>query len=83
MVLFVSGTANHVLLRGFNGFADRLRHFLGFAAAVAHMSAFIPDDDERAEAEVLSALHDLGDAIDGNNRILQLKLRHIDTLIIH
>ena len=56
---------------------------MSLAAAVAHVSTLISDDDKRAEAEVFSTLHDLGYAIDGNNRVLQLKLRDVDTLIIH
>jgi hypothetical protein len=50
---------------------------------MSHMSTLIPDNYKRAEAEIFSTLDDLGYAIDGNNRVLQLKLRDVDTLIIH
>jgi hypothetical protein len=45
------------------------------------MTALVTDNDERAEAEVFAALDDLGHAVDGNDCVLQLQLRWIDTLI--
>ena len=72
---------DQVLLRRFDRFADGLGNFLGFAAAVSDVSAFIADNDERAETQVLAALNHFGHAVDGNHGVFQLKLRCIDTLI--
>jgi len=38
----------------------------------------VAHDDQRAEAEVLAALDDLGHAIDRHDRVLQIELRWID-----
>ena len=38
----------------------------------------VADDDQRAEAQVLAALDDLGDAADVDDRVLQVQLRRVD-----
>jgi hypothetical protein len=53
-----------VLLRDLDALLDGGRNFLGLAGAEAHLAGAVADDDQRAEAEVLTALDDLGDAID-------------------
>ena len=62
--------ANQVLLRGFNTFLDRQRNFARLARAKAHVPRLVADDHERSERKILSALNDLGHAIDRNNLVL-------------
>jgi len=64
------GNLNHVLLRRLNGFADGLGNFLGFAAAESDMAAFVTDDNQGAEAQILPALHHFGDAVDVDDGVL-------------
>jgi hypothetical protein len=45
------------------------------------MSAFIADNNERAEAQILAALYHFGHAVDRHNRVFQLQLRRINSLI--
>src|SRR5439155_794619 len=63
---------HQILLRRFYRFANRLRHFLGFAIAVSDMTALITDHDERAETQILAALDYLRDTIDRNDGILRI-----------
>src|SRR5260221_576113 len=51
---------------------DGHRNFAGFAHSEAGMAVIVANDDERGKAEVLAALDDFGDAIDGDNVVLQL-----------
>src|SRR2546425_7342398 len=65
--------ANQVLLCRFHAFLDRQRNFARFARAKADMARFIAHHDQRRERQVLSAFHNLGDAIDRNDLILQIE----------
>ncbi len=56
--------AEQIAARGLGGLADRFRHFARLAVAEADAALEVADDDERGEAEALTALHDLGDAVD-------------------
>jgi hypothetical protein len=40
----------------------------------------VADDHQGAEAQVLAALDDLGDAVDGDDGVLQVELRRVDLL---
>src|SRR5207302_8526182 len=62
----------HLLLRLVDALPDRFRHLVGLAEPEADASAAVPDDDQRAEAEPPAALHDLGDAVDVDDLLLQL-----------
>ena len=59
------------LFRLLDGFANGHRNFLGFSGSKSGVALLIADDDERGEAQVFAALHDLRDAVNGNNLILQ------------
>ena len=61
-------------LAGFDPLANRLGDLLRFAGTIAdHAFAGISDDDERGEGHVLTALDDLGDAIDGDDLVLEVQ----------
>jgi hypothetical protein len=70
--------ADQRLLRRLDALLDRRGHFLGLADAEADHAVAVADDDQRAEAQVLAALDDLGDAADVDDRVLQLELRRVD-----
>src|SRR5207244_5370732 len=65
--------ANQILLCRLHAFLDRQRNFARFAGAKANMARFIAHNNQRRERQVLSAFHDLGDAIDRNDLILQIE----------
>ena len=72
-----------VLLGGLDALADGLGNFLGLAGAVAdHALTGIADDDERGEGHVLTALDDLGDAVDGDDLVLEVEAVRVD-LFLH
>jgi hypothetical protein len=73
-----SGTADQRLLGRLDALLDRRGHFLGLADPEADHAVAVADDDQRAEAEVLAALDDLGDAADVDDRVLQVQLRGVD-----
>ncbi len=62
-------------------FADSMPFLIAdgtsLALPIAEPDVAVPvaDDDQRAEAQVLAALDDLGDAVDGDHRVLQVELR--------
>src|SRR5207253_1537102 len=58
------GDLHHVLLSDLDALLDGGRNFLRLAGAEADFPLAVANDDESAEAEVLSALDDLGDAVD-------------------
>ena len=64
--------ANDIFLGLLDGLADGHGDFAGLAHAEAGVTVLVADNDERGEAEVLAALDDLGDALDGHNLILQV-----------
>src|SRR5215831_21370480 len=67
------------LLGGLDTLADRARHFLRLADSVAYyFRRRIADHDQRGEAEVLTALHDLGDPVDRYYLLFQVERRRID-----
>ena len=80
-------TSNHLVRDGgalqveldqvFLGLLDSLLdghgHFTGFAHAEAGMPMAVANHHERGEAEVLAALDDLRDAVDGDDVILQVR----------
>src|SRR5919201_1359505 len=70
--------ADEILLRRLDTFLDRRWHFLRLADAEADDAVAVADDDERAEAQVLAALDDLGDPVDRDDGVLDVELRGID-----
>ena len=77
-VVPLSGTRISALLRRLDPLLDRRGHFLRLADAEADDAVTVADDDQRAEAQVLAALDDLGDAADVDDRVLQVQLRGVD-----
>ena len=71
--------ADQVLLRRLDALLDRRRHFLRLADAEADHAVAVADDDQRAEAQVLAALDDLGHAVDRDDGVLDVELRRIDS----
>src|SRR5262249_984733 len=64
---------DQVLFGLLNALLDGHGDFAGFAHAESGVAVIVADDDERRKAEVLAALDDLGDAVDGNDVVLQIR----------
>src|SRR4051794_29437899 len=64
--------ADHGPLRLLGRLADRLRHLARLAGAPADPALLVAHDDERREAEAPAAFDHLGDAVDGDELVLQL-----------
>src|ERR1700688_673870 len=60
--------------------ANRLRHFVGLAETEADQSVVISRDDQCAEAEAPSTLHDFRDAVDMDDLLFDLEALRIDPL---
>ncbi len=69
--------ADQTLPRALGAFADRFRHFVGFAQADADVARAIADDDNRAEREASAALDDLRHAIDLDDFLLEGDARRV------
>jgi hypothetical protein len=52
---------------------DRHRHFTSFAHAESRVTMMIADNHERRKAQVLAAFDHFGDAIDGDDVVLQIR----------
>ena len=61
-----------VLARVLDGLRDRERHLTRLPVAQADAVDLVADDDERREREPPAALHDLGDAVDLDDPLLEL-----------
>src|SRR4029077_6503201 len=72
--------ADQTFLGAIDALANRLRHFVGLAEAEANQSVVIARDDQCAEAEAPSALHDFRDAVDMNDLLFDLEPLRIDPL---
>src|SRR5689334_12839883 len=60
---------DHAALGAFGSLADGLRHFTCLAGAIADAALLIADHNECREGEASSALHHLGDAVDGDQLV--------------
>src|SRR5881628_876715 len=58
---------DHAAAGGFDGLAHRLAHLVRFAGGHPDPPLPVAHGDERVEAEAPAALHDLRDAVDGND----------------
>src|SRR5438874_349871 len=58
---------DHAATRGLDGLAHRLAHLVRLAGGDPDASLPVAHGDERVEAEAPAALHDLRDAVDGND----------------
>src|SRR5437667_3800736 len=58
---------DHAAAGGFDGLANRLAHLVRLAGGDPDASLPVAHGDERVEAEAPAALHDLRDAVDGND----------------
>jgi hypothetical protein len=65
------GDMHQVFLSLFNRLRDRYGHFGGLPFPDAHPSLSISNDNQRAEVEPLSTLHDFRHAVDKDNLVLQ------------
>ena len=63
---------NQIFLGLLDGLADGHGNFARLAHAETGVAALIADDHQRGKAQVLAALDDLGDALDGHDLILQI-----------
>ncbi len=67
---------DQILFRLLDALLNGHGHFAGFSHAESRMPVAVADDHQRGETEVLAALHDFGDTVDGNHVILQLRRIH-------
>jgi hypothetical protein len=58
-----------------------IKFFFRFSVAVSDVPAFVANNNQGAETEILSALDDLRDAVDRYDGVFQLQLRWIDSLV--
>src|SRR5918912_17615 len=72
--------ANQILLGRLDALLDGERHFARLARAEADVAGLVADDDERGKAQILSALDHFGDAVDGDDLILQVQPLRRNTL---
>ena len=63
------GHGDQMLHGGFLGLADGFGHFLGLADGGADLALFVADHDQSGEAEVLTALNNLGHAVQGHHAL--------------
>src|SRR6185369_15401549 len=66
--------ADHLLLGMLGRLADRLGHFARLAGTVTDAALAVANHHDRREAEALAALHHLGDAVDADQLLDQLRL---------
>jgi hypothetical protein len=57
--------------------ADGLGDLVGLAEADADMAGLVAHDDQRGEAEATTALHDLRDAVDVDDALLEFFIVHL------
>ena len=67
------GDGDHVPLRNVHPLADRLGHLACLADAGSNTAVHVADDDQGAERELPAALDDLGDAVDANDSVGELR----------
>ncbi len=53
-------------------------HFARLAHAETSVAVAIANDNQRRKAEILAALDDFGDAVDGDDVILQVRKIHLE-----
>lgn len=63
---------DHVAARSIDGLAYGLRYLVRLSGGKSDTTLSVSNRDERVEGEATSALHDLGDAIDGNHVLDEL-----------
>jgi hypothetical protein len=61
------GDTHHVFAGGVGGFANRFTHFIGFPESDANTSVTVTGNDESAEAEAASTLHNFCASVDKHN----------------
>jgi hypothetical protein len=61
---------DQILLGLLDALFDGHGHFARFAHTETGVAATVPNNNKRRKAQVLAALHDFGDAIDGNDVVL-------------
>ena len=73
---------HQILLRIFHTLRNRGSDFVRFAKTIAYDTVLVTDDDDGSEAEVTTTLGHLGDALDGDQSVLELKVRRLYSLNI-
>ena len=68
------GNFHQMLFRAFRGLADGFRNFHGLADGAADPALLIADDYQGGKAEVLTALDDLGNTVQGNQAFFEFTL---------
>src|SRR5690606_16374344 len=71
---FAQRHADHGFLGFLGRLADRLGNLARLAVAIADAALLVTDNDKRGKTEVLTAFHDLRDAVDGNQLVDDLGL---------
>ncbi len=65
---------DEVLFGSFNAFCDCGLNFIGFSEAPAYDAVFISDNNDGCESECAATFGNLGDAVDGDETILEFEI---------
>ena len=71
---FVHGHADKIFLGSLDAFGDGGLHFVGLAQAPAYDAVLIADNNDGCKGERTATLGDLGDAVDGNETVLEVEV---------
>src|SRR2546422_2975563 len=71
--VFDDRNPNQIFLRCLHRFFDRQGHFAGLPGTKTYVAGFVAYHHQRRERQILSALHNLGHAIDRNDLIFQIQ----------
>jgi len=73
---------HEILLRILHTLRNRGGDFVRLAKTIAYDTVLVTDDDDGSETEVTAALGHLGDALDRDQSVLELKVRRLYSLNI-
>ena len=71
------GNLDEILLCVLNALGDSGGYLIGLAETIADNSLLVADYNDRGETEMTASLGHLGDSLDGNQSVLELKVRSL------
>ena len=76
------GNLHKVLLCILNALCDSGGNLVCLTETVTYDTVFIADDDDSGKTEVTTTLGDLGNAVDGYQSVLELKVRGLNSFYV-